>query len=76
MHDPPHMAALTSQNPFDAQTFRFRVDLCVEPFDHLMGIEQSEVAALGSVGAPGVVQPEFMEEHQVAHQVKVPGSAK
>ena len=43
------------------------VDLGVEPLHHLVRGEQPEVAAVGSVGAPGVVEPQLVEEEHVAH---------
>ena len=66
--DPPHVAAFAAQDPFDAQPLGFGVHLGIQPLHGLVGGEKPEVPALRGVGAPGVVQPDFVEEHQVAHE--------
>ena len=64
----PHVAALAAQDPLHAQPFRFRVDLRVQPLDHLVGVEQAEIAALRRVGAEGVVEADLVEQRQVAEE--------
>ena len=61
------MAALAAEDPLHAEPLGLGVDLGVEPLAHLVRGEEPEVAALGRVGAPGVVQAELLEQHEVAH---------
>ena len=65
--NPPHMTALTTQNPLDPKALRLGIHLAVQFLHHLVGCEEAEVAALGRVGGPGVVQADGFEEEQVAH---------
>ena len=67
MHHPPHVSALAAEDPLDPQPFGLGVNLRVEAFDHLVGGEQTEIAPFGGVGAPCVVQADFMQQGQVAH---------
>jgi hypothetical protein len=71
--DAPHVAALAAQDPFDAQAFGFQIHLGVEPLHGFVGGKGAEVAAFGSIGAPGDVQAvlflEVMKQHQYPMQV-------
>ena len=64
---PPHVAALAAEDPLDPQPLGLGVDLGVQPFDHFVRGEQAEVAALGGIGAEGVVQAQLVEQEHVAH---------
>ncbi len=64
----PHVAALAAQDPLHAQAFGFGVDLGVEPLDHLVGGEQAEVAALGGIGAEGVIEADFVQQREIAEE--------
>ena len=61
------MPALASEDPFDSQALRLRIDLGVEALGHLVGGKQAEVSPLGGIGAEGVVQADLVEEHEVTH---------
>ena len=67
MDDPPHVAALATENPLDAKAFCFGINLGVESLDHLVGGEEAEVSPFGGIRAESVVQADFVEEHQVSH---------
>ena len=43
---PPHVPALTPQDPFHAQALRLGVDLGVEALHHLVGGEETEIPAV------------------------------
>ena len=62
------MAAFATQDPLGAQTFGFGVHLGVELLGHVEGGEGTEVAAFRGIGGEGVVQIQFVEQHQVAHE--------
>ena len=66
--DAPHVAAFAADDVFDAQALCFGVHFGVEALHGFMGGEHAEVPALGGVGAPGVIQPDGVEKHQVAHE--------
>jgi len=61
-------AAFSAEDPFDAQPLGLGIYLGVEPFHHLMRMEAAEVASFRCKCAPGVIQPNFMEQRQVPQQ--------
>jgi hypothetical protein len=67
VNDAPHVAALAADDPLDAQPLRLGIDFRVQALDHFMGVEETEIAPLGGVGAHGVIEPDLVEQHQVAH---------
>jgi len=66
--NPPHVAAFAAQDPFDAKALGFGVHLGIQPLHGFVGGEEAEVAAFRGVRAPGVIQPDFVEEHQITHE--------
>lgn len=66
--DTPHVAAFAAEDPLDAEAFRFFVHLGVQFLRHVEGDEGTEVAAFGSVGGQGVVEIQFIEQDEVAHE--------
>ena len=64
----PHVAAFAAQNPLGAQTFGFGVHFGVELLCHVERGKGAEVAAFRRVGREGVVEIQFMEQHEVAHE--------
>ena len=64
----PHVAAFPAKDPFDAEAFGFIVHLGVETLHHFVGRERTEVATFRRISAPGIIQTDFMEQHQITHQ--------
>ena len=62
------MAAFAAKDPLCAETPRLGVHLGVELLGHVERHERTEVAAFRRVGRQRVVQPEFVEEHEIAHE--------
>ena len=64
------MAALSAQDPLDAEPLGLGIYLGVEAFLRLARVEEAEVTALRGVGAPCVVNADFVKEGEVAEKRK------
>src|SRR5208283_2386374 len=67
------VAALAADNVFYSEPFGLGIHLGVQALHHLVGGEHAEVSTLGGISAPGVVESDLMEKHQVPHESVGPG---